>query len=390
MTAFRRTILPVLLGLTKRNCHRYMWLVANIFSFSLTACFGFEKARIGICHSLILLMTSLLLPGPAAAKPVITPPSLIQLESNIEAGKLGKIVSITVEQHGTIVYSRNFGKADADTLHDIRSAGKSLTALAVGIAIDEGKLKSVDQKVWPLLGAPIDDPHNNITIRDLLTMSSALDCDDGNKRSPGQEERMYRTKVWREFAMDLPLADSYARDDQGYGRWSYCTAGVFLLGQVVETATGERFDKFVQSRLFEPLEIKEVKWRTSKSGEIQSGGQLRMRAADLVKIGRMVLDGGTWEGTQIVSENWIKQMLYPHRKLSNFVHYGYLWWFAPINAPDGLQPSWYMQGNGGNMIAGFRKYDAVVVVQAANYNKPYASRHAFTIVEASLAHLFHP
>jgi len=336
------------------------------------------------------LISSLLSMQPVFAESNIRQSSLIQLETDIEDGRLGDIVSVTIEQHGDIVYSRNFNKADKNVPHDIRSAGKSLTALAVGIAIDEGRLESVDQKAWPLLGAPVGDIHNEITIRDLLTMSSALDCNDSDKRSPGQEERMYRKKIWREFALNLPLTDGYKRDDKGYGRWSYCTAGVFLLGQIVETVTGEKFDAFVQTRLFDPLSINEVIWKTSKTGEIQSGGQIKMRSADLAKIGRMVLDGGVWKGSRIVSQEWTKRMLYPHRKLSKFVYYGYLWWFTPIRAPEGLQSSWYMQGNGGNMIAMFREYDAVIVVQAANYNKSYASRNAFTIIEASLAFLKHP
>lgn len=340
-------------------------------------------------NPIVLLFAFLLaLPTAATAQDIANPPSLAKLEADIADGKLKKIVSVAIEQNGHIVYSHHFRKTTADTLHDIRSAGKSLTALAIGIAIDEGKLKSVDEKAWPILGSKADDPHNDISIRDLLTMSSALDCNDLDRHSPGQEERMYRKKVWREFAMNLPLEKNYSRDEQGYGRWSYCTAGVFLLGQVVESVTGESFDSFVQTRLFEPLGITQAKWRTSRTGEVQSGGQLRMRNADLIKIGRMVLDGGIWNGKRVVSQSWIKQMLSPHRKLSEFVYYGYLWWFTPVRAPDGFQSSWYMGGNGGNMIAIFKEYNAVVAVQAANYNKSYADRYAFWIVETSLAHLF--
>ena len=237
------------------------------------------------------------------------------------------------------------------------------------------------------MGATAHNPHNDISIRDLLTMSSALDCNDHKKRSPGQEERMYRKKIWRNFVMNLPLEKDYLRDQQGYGRWSYCTAGVFLLGQVIEAATGQRFDQYVQSHLFDPLEINNVKWRKSKSGEIQSGGQIKMRAKDLGKIGRLVLNRGVWKGQQIVSKDWIKQMLTPHRKLSEYVYYGYLWWFTPIRAPEGLQASWYMSGNGGNMVAIFPNFDAVIVVQAANYNKSYAGRNTFTIMERVMAQI---
>jgi CubicO group peptidase (beta-lactamase class C family) len=328
-----------------------------------------------------LALLSLSIPALAA------PFSLGKLEAEIGSGKYGKIRSLLIEQHGEMVYQRDFSQADRPTPHDIRSAGKSITALAVGLAIADGKISSVDAAAWPLLGSPNDDPHNGITVRDLLTMSSALDCNDADSKSPGQEEKMYRQKDWQAFAMKLPLAIGYARDARGYGRWSYCTAGVFLLGQVVETAAGERFDLYVQRRLFDPLGIKNVEWRRSPTGEVQSGGQLKIGAADLAKLGRMVLDRGRWQGQQIIPESWVRDTLQPHRQVGTHVHYGYLWWFWPIKAPSGHQPSWLMQGNGGNMVAIFRAYDAVVVVQSANYNQPDADARSNRIIEAALASL---
>ena len=262
--------------------------------------------------------------GVLAALAVLAHPAAAQdsdfsgLEALIAEGELGKITAIEVDHRSATVYSNRFDGKTAETLTDIRSAGKSLTALAVGKAVDDGKL-SVDDKVWPILGGTAGDPRNDITVRDLLTMSSALDCNDSDKRSPGQEEKMYRTRNWRAFAMNLPLDPEYVRDDKGYGRWSYCTAGVFLLGQVVQEVTGERFDEYVARHIFAPLGITDAEWKRSKSGEIQSGGQIRMRADDLAKIGRMVLDKGRYGGRQIVSAGWIEEMLYPHRQLGEYV-----------------------------------------------------------------------
>jgi CubicO group peptidase (beta-lactamase class C family) len=338
---------------------------------------------------LVLALVSVACLGAADAPPPASPANLdlSRLEADIASGRLGRIVSVVVEQHGEIRYARAFGGATPETPHDIRSAGKSLTALAVGMAIAEGKLSGLDAKVWPLLGARPDDARGAITVRDLLTMSSALDCDDMNDRSPGQEEKMYRTKDWRAFALALPPAAGYARDGKGYGRWSYCTAGAFLLGRVVETATGETFDRYVQSRLFDPLGIAAASWRRSPTGQVQSGGQVRMRAADLAKIGRMVLYHGRWQGRQVVPEAWIAEMLAPHRQVGEAVHYGYLWWFTPVRSPRGLEPCWRMQGNGGNVVALFRAYDAVVVVQTANFNQRDADERTFSILSAALAAL---
>ena len=324
---------------------------------------------------------------PASAQPL---PNLThdQLEAAIADRQLGKIAVLGVEQHGEVLYLERFDGEAAGTPIDIRSAGKSITALAVGAAIADGKLSGPDLKVWPYLGSARGEPWDSITVADLLGMSSALDCNDWDKRSPGQEERMYRTRAWREFALGLPARD-YKRDERGAGTFSYCTAGVFLLGQVVEKATGERFDRYVQRRLFDPLEIEGVDWRSSRSGEIQSGGQLTIEASALLKLGRLVLDRGQWQGVQLLPEEWIETMLAPRHRLGDYLHYGSLWWATLVKTPSGLEEAWMMKGNGGNIVAVLRDYDAVLVVQAENYNREDAERHAFTALTA-LATLLEP
>ncbi len=313
--------------------------------------------------------------------------SIEELEAQIRAGDLGKIRGVAGEQGGEIVYRERFGKGDLGDRIDIKSAGKSITALAVGAAIADGFLQDTSVKVWPYLGqAARGAPFTQITVRDLLSMSSALDCNDWDRRSSGQEEKMYRQRVWREFALALPARD-YERDDDGDGPFSYCTAGVFLLGQVVEKAVGERFDQYVQRRLFDPLGIDGADWRTSRSGEIQSGGQLTISDTALLKIARMVLDGGTWKGERILPEEWIRIMLAPRHSLSEHVHYAYLWWATPIRSSRGYEGAFMMKGNGGNIVAIVPGMDAVLLVQTENYNKRYAERNAFIVLTTLLRSL---
>jgi len=325
-----------------------------------------------------------LLPGLASAQP-IPDLTLAELEAQLEEGDLGDIRAIAAEQHGEMVYQRRF-KSDAGERIDIKSAGKSITALAVGAAIADGDLPGLDLEVWPYLGAEQGAPYSSITVRDLLTMSSALDCNDWDRRSPGQEERMYRRRLWREFALAIPARD-YARDERGVGPFSYCTAGVFLLGQVVETAVGERFDHYVQRRLFDPLGIDGADWRTSRSGEIQSGGQLTIADTALLKLGRMVLDRGMWKGERILPEAWVGEMLTPTHTLGQHVHYGYLWWAMPVRSSRGFEGAFMMKGNGGNIVAIVPSMDAVLVVQAESYNKSEAERRSFIALTTMLRSL---
>ena len=337
------------------------------------------------------MLAALALGGGAKAQPL---PDLTveELEAQIDAGDLGKIRAVAVEQNGEIVYRKRFGSGEPGDRIDIKSAGKSITALAVGAAIADGSLPDTDVTVWPFLDASRGEPWDSITIADLLNMSSALDCDDWNRRSPGQEEKMYRTRDWREFALALP-ARPFERDERGVGPFSYCTAGVFLLGRVVEKATGMRFDAYVEQRLFDPLGIDGADWRMSRSGEIQSGGQLTISDSALLRLGRMVMDGGQWQGEgqaqgqQVIPKEWLRTMLTPTHTLGENVYYGNLWWFSAIRSQRGFEGAAMMKGNGGNIVALVPSMNAVLVVQSENYNRKEAERSAYTVLTTMLRSL---
>ena len=320
---------------------------------------------------------------PALAQPLerLDP---AELERAIGAGRLGRIVALAAEQGGKTVYRKRFDEGRLGDPVDIRSAGKSITALAVGAAIADGHLAGTDVAVWPYLGHKRGEPFDSITVADLLGMSSALDCNDWDRKSPGQEEKMYRTRAWREFVLALP-SRAYSRDEHGSGPFSYCTAGVFLLGQVVEQATQEAFDGYVQRRLFDPLAITGVVWRRSRSGEVQSGGQLTIGDDALLRLGRLVLERGESNGERILPANWIDTILTPRHRMGEHVYYGDLWWFTPIPTPDGYAGAWMMKGNGGNIVAIVPDYDAVLVVQARNYNEDSVERNAFVTLASMLS-----
>ena len=309
------------------------------------------------------------------------------MDSEIRFGRFGRIEAIIVNQSGSVIHETYFRDSDAQSRIDVRSVGKSLTALAIGAAIEDGLLESVEVPVWDYLIGDNLVAHDSaakraITVDDLLSMSSTLDCNDWVSRSPGNEKRMYRTDVWRDFVLNLPADPDYRELPNGYGRFSYCTAGVFLLGQVVEKATGLRFDSYVQARLFDPLDITGADWRRSPSGEIQSGGQLGIRPADLARIGRMVLNGGTIEGKRILPAAWLRTMLTPKVGATPDMDYGYLWWTRFFAAPDdGRTGGAFMSGNGGNIVVLLPDYDAVAVVAATSYNNGDAFDHAIAVLE---------
>jgi len=182
---------------------------------------------------------------------------------------------------------------------------------------------------------------------------------------------MYGTRDWTRFALDIPVSTGYVRGAGGLGRYSYCTAGAFLLGRIVERATGERFDAYVQRRLFDPLGIAGAQWKTAPNGEIQSGGQLSLRARDFAAIGQLILDGGLTGGKQIVSRAWLREMLTVRAKATPLDGYGYLWWVRDYRETGNPHPwsGFYMSGNGGNKVVLFPDLKTVVVILSTNYNQ---------------------
>jgi CubicO group peptidase (beta-lactamase class C family) len=179
---------------------------------------------------------------------------------------------------------------------------------------------------------------------------------------------MYPKQVWARWAVDLPVKAHYARDASGRGPFAYCTAGVFLLGQIIQRAAGMRVDRYLEEKLFKPLGIARWQWPTSPSGEVMTGGGLRLRSRDLAAVAQMLLDGGKWQGKQVVPESWANAALAVHRKANESQDYGYLFWRRDYRTRCGRFSGWYMAGNGGNAIVVFKDLDAAVVVTRANYN----------------------
>ena len=303
------------------------------------------------------------------------------MEAAAKNGDFKKIGSVVVARHGKLVYEHYF-EGDAATLRNTRSATKTITGALIGLAIQEKKLSGTDAKVLALLPqhrARLQNPDprkERITIEDLLTMSSPLECDDWNDASRGNEERMYLIEDWGQFILDLPIRGRMKSGEQSeipkYGRYfSYCTGGVFLLSEVIGKTTGMRTDRYAQRALFGPLGIapEHVTWAYSPMDIPQTGGGLLLTSPDLLKIAQLYLNRGRWGGKQLINEAWVKASTTPHAEISDHQEYGYLWWLQSFKTPEGKSyPAFFMTGNGGNKVLAFPSLDLAVVITATNYN----------------------
>lgn len=297
----------------------------------------------------------------------------------IKAGNFKQITSVLVAQRGAIVYEEYFDDGGPDALRNTRSVTKTVAGMLVGAAI-ERKLLKIDSPVLPFFKdrQPLANPDPRkarITVEDLLTMSSIVECDDDNAFSRGNEERMYLIEDWSRFYLDLPVRGfpdwSPPPAQQPYGRaFSYCTAGTTLLAPLLERATRRSVAAFADEVLFKPLGIGPVKWQLQPQGAAMTGGGLGLRTRDLWKLGQLYQNGGRWEGRQVLPQAWVERSIRPHAQVREGVDYGYLWWLQSFAVGEKQVATYAMSGMGGNKVYVLPAQEAVVVITTTNFRVP--------------------
>lgn len=284
------------------------------------------------------------------------------------------VQSVAIERHDTLVLDQYFYGFTADTPHDVRSAGKSVTTLIVGRAIEDTHAFSPQSPVLPLLPqyAPVknnDARKQRMTVANLMTMASGLACDDNDDNSPGNEDTMQNQPAgtdWYAYTLGLPMAGEPG------SRALYCSAGINLLGAIVATATREPLDRYFSERFAIPMQFLEYQmWLMPRPpGEAYMAGGDRFRPRDFLKFGALLLDGGRWNGRQIVDAGWVAQSIVPRTAPEGEGdQYGYGWHLSSVPVDGKNYDVVSAGGNGGQLAIVVPSLDLAMMITAGNYNQ---------------------
>ncbi len=231
----------------------------------------------------------------------------------------------------------------------------------IGIAIDKGYIKSVDQPVldfFPGRRSPrMDDRWKRLTVKHLLTMTSGF-CEDF-RSGEQQLTRMRLTQDWVQFLLDNPFVS-----DPGE-RFAYCSCASNLLSSVLTSATGLNARAFAKKHLYGPLGISNVIWPEDPHGNSTGWGDSYLLPSDLARIGYLFLQGGVWNNRQVVSAGWIRDATRKQVEVSGGEGYGYKWWV--LREPPG---AFEARGRGGQRIVVLPSKRLVVVVTGIGRFQP--------------------
>jgi len=268
--------------------------------------------------------------------------------------------SMVVVRHGQIVAEAYGPLTQPDTLREMASCSKSVTGALVGVLLQEGLLPSLDTPILDLFPDKtiqnLDAKKQAVTVRDLLTMSSGIECDD---LSVGPEEiytsgLMETADDWLQFALDLPI------EGEPGAQWYYCSAPVHILSGMITELTGMPAADYATEKLFAPLGITDYTWTSSPTGVTLGYSDLKLTARDMAKFGYLLLNGGQWGGQQIIPADYAQASLGSQIVTQwGAIGYGYLWWrFEPMNVS-------YALGWAGKYILLLPDKDMVVVLTSA-------------------------
>jgi CubicO group peptidase (beta-lactamase class C family) len=271
------------------------------------------------------------------------------------AAELEQLHGLVVSHRGAIVLEYYAPGYRAGRLVNVKSASKSIISALVGIAIDRGLIRGVDERIvrwFPELRKDPDPRKQTITIEHLLTMRSGLESTSGGNYGP-----WVRSRNWVRFALDRPMVS-----DPGTSM-EYSTGSSHILSAILTKATKMSTHQFATQALATPLGISLARWPRDPQGIYFGGNEMLMTPRQMVELGELWLNRGRVGKRQVVPEPWVSTSCVPRTRSrwDSDREYGYGWWIQEI----GGHRACFAWGFGGQYIFVFRELDLVVVITSS-------------------------
>ncbi|MFX1403808.1 MAG: serine hydrolase domain-containing protein [Promethearchaeota archaeon] len=265
-----------------------------------------------------------------------------------------------VVHHGYIVFETYPNPAyDENQLHFLASVTKSVTAGIFGIAVDEGYIGNIQDPVLAYFpNRTVANPNplkDMIAVRDLLTMKTGLQWDEGTYSyddSRNSFVQWIQSEDSVQFFLDLPM------ECAPNWKWYYNTGASSMLSTLITVTSGESMHHFAAEHLFQPLGITRHYWESDRQGINYGGFGLSLLPRDMAKYGFLYLHKGRWEQQQVISEEWVVESTQMHTMFCPGYGYGYHWIIYPIIG------AYAAFGAGGQGICVIPQHDLVIVVTA--------------------------
>jgi CubicO group peptidase (beta-lactamase class C family) len=259
--------------------------------------------------------------------------------------------SLLVIRHDDLVFERYFHGSAKNQSNNVHSASKSIWGAAIGIAIDQGRIRGVDAPIASILpsryGAVMSPQAKKITVRDLLTMTSGTRWTEDST-----EDQIQQAPDWVAATLRLPRAATPGT------AFNYSTGDAHVNSAVLTSATRETGCEFIHQNLLAPLGIVAEHWGRDPQGYFSGGYNFYVTPRELAKFGLLYLHDGRWNGKQLVPAAWVKASTTDQVDAGAPYSYGYDFWLRDI-AGHHVAMAW---GSGGQMIYIVKDLDLVVVM----------------------------
>lgn len=276
-----------------------------------------------------------------------------------------KVHSIQILRHNKLLLDAYFYPYTGKSLHEVASVTKSITSTLVGIAIDKQFIPGVSEPAFKYFPGfhMMDTLKQSVTIENLITMQSGLDC-GANLSDPAinVDRRLAEIRGcpdWIACALQIPMAVKPGQ------KFAYCNANCHLLSAIVQKSTGKSLAGFGAQELFTALGITNFYWPADPQGINYGWADLQLHPYDMLRIGQLMLHNGKWKDKQLVSQSWLKAATKAHVKQTGGTDgYGYYWWVPGGNYPDVFEAV----GRGGQRITIWPSNDMVIVFTGGGFN----------------------